>query len=169
MKNILFLNTLVFSLLCFTAQAQLTGQGKVTHDGYDAMSGDYHGLVFEATKPFTLIDVEVWSAGSGGDLIIELHNSDGVVLEYISVRIPGRASKAKPIPVTVRLDWKISPGKNYRLLATSSPELMYDHLPSVGGAYAYPIGNVGRVNSGFTQNSYNIEEYYFFYNWTVQY
>lgn len=168
MKNTLFLSFLAFSLMCFTLEGQVSGQGKITHDGYDTMAGEYYGLMFEATNSFTLLDVEVWSLGPGGKLEIVLQDRDGTVLEYASRNIPTNRTD-KPIPTIVRLGWTIYPGQNYRLLAFSDPNLAYDHLPSVGGAYAYPIGSVGRVNSGFTKEGIDNDHYYYFYNWTIEY
>lgn len=171
MKNILFYCFIALYFINFSAEAQITGQAKLTHDGSDdAIAGDNHGLVLDVTNTFTLVDVEVWPADIGGDLEIMLINREGIVLQYITVKVPDKKTR-NPAPFTVTLNWEIYPDKSYRMIAWSSPELLFDYFSPDDDvvSFPYPIHEVGTVTSGYTNNFKDNNRYYFFYNWTIEY
>lgn len=164
-----FLCLIGLNFLCFTGRGQIPGQAKPTHDQYGAISTDHQGLIFEVIKPFRLVSVDAWSAGSGGALFIELHDSTtGTVLNTTRVAVPGGGTIRKPVRFSIPLHWTIPPGK-YLLVAYGGPLLMYDHLPTTGGAYSYPLGTIGKVVAGYTPTGNTDINYYFFYNWTIEY
>jgi hypothetical protein len=116
-----------------------------------------YGLVFDATKNFTLTSVDVFPTGAAGNLVVNLTNSTGAVLQTTTVAIPTGTIGA---PYTVPLNFSVSPGTGYRLMALSGPSMIRES--SLGG-FPYALGNVGNITSGYISGTSTT--YYFFYNW----
>lgn len=146
----------------FVEGEEVTGQAKVTHTANTATSGSDWGLVFDATEAFVLTSVDVFSAGAGGNLVVELQDDTGGFLETATVSVPGGGTSTTPIQFTVPLDFNIPGPGTYRLIAKSTPTLLRD---SSGNTYPYPIGGVGEVTSGYISGTST--SYYWFYNWTI--
>lgn len=138
------------------------GQAKVANTGTSSTSGTNWGLVFSATQSFTLVDVEVFSAGAGGALVVELQDATGVMIQTATVTVPGGGTSANPVPFTVPLNFNIPAAGSYRLIGVSTPTLIRD---STGNTYPYPLGTVGQVTSGYISGTST--SYYWFFNWTV--
>src|SRR5699024_11396282 len=83
----------------------VVGQAKLTHTGTANTSLSDYGLAFEADESFTIIDVEVYSAGSGGDITIQLQDSDRNKIEEKTFTIPA-GSSSSPVAATLTLDFE---------------------------------------------------------------
>ena len=144
-----------------TTGATYSGQAKLAPTGSAATSAFTYGLLFTATQNFTLVDVEVFSAGAGGSMVVELQTASGTMLETTTVNVPGGGTTTNPVPFTVPLNYVIVPG-DYRLVAISGPNMIRDLSPN---AFPFPLGTAGQVTAGYIGGS--SQTYYYFYNWTV--
>lgn len=124
------------------------------------------GLSFDADDDFTINTVDVYLAGSAGSLTVQLLDEDWSLLEEKTVTTPaGNASN--PIQHEVELDFDVTGGNTYRLVASASPDMIREFSSEHPG-FPYEIGDVGTVTGGTLNNSHsNNTVYYFFYNWTV--
>lgn len=116
-----------------------------------------YGLVFDATKSFTLTSVDVFPTSTSGNLVVNLTDNLGAVLQTATVAIP---TGTVGTPYSVNLNFPIVPGTGYRLIAVSGPSLIRE---SGLGGFPYAIGNVGNITSGYISGTSTT--YYFFYNW----
>jgi hypothetical protein len=116
-----------------------------------------YGLVFDAVKPFTLNSVDVFPTGTAGNLVVNLTTNTGAVLQTATVAIP---TGTVGTPYTVPLNFNVTPGTGYRLIAVSSPSMIRES--SLGG-FPYSLGQVGNITSGYIGGTSTT--YYFFYNW----
>lgn len=119
----------------------------------DFYSGDQH-LVFNNPSPVFLRSVDV-NAGSEGERTIELRESDGTVLESITVDLPAGES-------TVVLDFMVPVGTSLQLgtVAGGMPDL---YRNETGGAYPYTLDESIEIVGSSTGEDF----YYYFYNWEV--
>ena len=127
------------------------------------------GLFFTATDSFTLISVEVHSStAAGGEVVIGLRDIDNgnVIVASTTITLPPGGSATAAIPVTVPLNFDITPG-NYRLVKESGAGMLYNGA-TAGGApgFPYPLGDVGTITGGATVTG-TTTLYYFYYNWTI--
>lgn len=123
------------------------------------------GLVFNAYEDFVLNSVDVFLTGAGGDVVINLLDSNWAVMDTTTKTLPSGGSTSSPLQHTITLDFSVPQGSGYRLVAVSSPPMIRD-LGS--NSFPYPIGSVGAVTAGsISTNGGNPGVYYFFYNWTV--
>src|SRR5690554_3433360 len=145
----------------------LPGQGYVYPSTVSSGSNNNQGIMFTLTEQITLIDVEVFSTGTGGNITIELRDVDNAnaTIATANAVVPGGGSTASPVPLTVPLNFQI-PAGTYRLLKTSAsgPPMAY----TLAGAtnYPYPIGTSGQITSGSTATG-TATTYYYFFNWTI--
>jgi hypothetical protein len=142
-----------------------TGQGKQVPGGTDIGFTNPAGLQFDAFQTFTLTSIEVYSAGTGGTLNIELQDPLGGPPQTASASIPASFGTS----VTIPLNFTVTPGVGYKLMKTSGPELLADFSWNGGASFPYPIGlnsATGEITSGVTGFG-NPSNYYYFYNWTI--
>src|SRR5690625_1861594 len=144
---------------------ELAGQGKPTYTTVASTNGSNWGLVFDAYNAFTIIDVEVYSTGSGGDITIELQDDSGNMIESGVFNVPGGGSTSNPIPATLSLNFDVPAAGEYRLIKTSSGVNMIRESGTTNNIYPYPLGTVGEVTSGYISGTST--SYYWFYNWTI--
>src|SRR5690625_185602 len=146
---------------------EIPGQGYVYPSTVSSGSNNNQGVMFTLTDQITLVDVEVFSVGAGGNITIEIRdvNNGNATIATANAVVPGGGSTANPIPLTIPLDFQIPPG-TYRMLKTSAsgPPMAY----TLAGAtnYPYPIGNSGQITSGATATG-TATTYYYFFNWTI--
>lgn len=121
------------------------------------------GLRFNATQPFTLNSVDVYSNDASSAVItIELQNSSATVLNSYTMTIPPGSGTT---PVTVPVNFPILPGTGYYLVATDGPDIIYN---GTGVSYPYAIGSVGSITSGYDAFGGNTSsQYFYFFNWQV--
>lgn len=141
-----------------------TGLAKPTYIDNDATSGANWGLVFTANDAFTLVDVEVYSTGSGGNITVQLQDDNGNMIEDGTFTIPGGGSTASPIPVTLPLNFDIPSAGQYRLINITSGVNMIREF-SASNSFPYSLGAFGEVTSGYISGTSTT--YYWFYNWTI--
>ncbi len=141
-----------------------TGQAKLTHTGTANTSLSDYGLAFDADEAFTIKDVEVYSAGSGGDITVQLQDDNGGMIAQKSFTIPS-GSSSSPVAVTLPLDFEVpGPGSYYLVKTSSGVDMIRDY--SSGNNFPYAIGSYGEVTSGVSSFGTSTS-YYWFYNWTV--
>lgn len=121
------------------------------------------GLRFNATLPFTLNSVDVYSNDvASGIITIELQNSGGTVLNSYTMAIPPGAGTT---PVTVPVNFPIVPGNGYYLVSPDGPDIIYN---GSGVSYPYAIGTVGSITAGYDVFGGDTPtEYFYFFNWQV--
>ncbi len=150
----------------------ITGGGRVAPTGTSASSvvavSSPWGLVFDAFEDFELNSVDVFiTDSSGGNITINLLDSDWEVLETSTQTLPGGGSSSSPLQHTITLDFDVPQGDDYRLVATTSPNMIREFSSQHPG-FPYAIGTVGEVTAGsINTTGANPTLYYFFYNWTV--
>ncbi len=111
-------------------------------------------LIFDVYQPCYLKSVLVY-AGSAGNRIIELRDSKSNAIQSATVAIAAGTQ-------TVNLNFKLSPGSNYRLGVNGSTINMFRN--NSGSGYPYDIGGIVSIKSSDVGNNY----YFFFYNWQIQ-
>jgi len=129
------------------------GSTSANSNGGFYTAGTYHYLIFDALSDFTLESVQV-NAGNSGNRIIELRNSNGVVLQSLPVSIPQGVS-------TVLVGFSIQAGTGYQLGMAGGSNL---YRNNAGASYPY----TDNTTVSITGNSANqAGYYYYFYNWQV--
>src|SRR5690554_5589039 len=147
----------------------LSGQGKLTNTGNSAYAptetNDF-GLLFTANEAFTIIDVEVLSAGGGGPVTVELRENDylGNTVAIATVNVAGGGSAASPVPAVLPLNFQVPTAGTYYLAGYNGPSMIRD---TGSNTFPYPLGTVGQITTGHTWTGSMTETYYFFYNWTI--
>ncbi|MGQ3131739.1 MAG: T9SS type A sorting domain-containing protein [Flavobacteriales bacterium] len=134
--------------------------GRTAPAGTSSTTASSYGLVFDASSSFTLLSVDVYPAGSAGNVVVQLQTSSGAVLQSATVAIPaGSGTTAFTLP----LNFPVPVGTGMRLLAISSPAMVRES--SVGG-FPYPLSTVGSITSGYISGT--TTTYYYFYNWQLE-
>src|SRR5690554_3021954 len=147
----------------------LSGQGKLTNTGNSAYAptetNDF-GLLFTANEAFTIIDVEVLSAGGGGPVTVELRENDylGNTVAIATVNVAGGGSAASPVPAVLPLNFQVPTAGTYYLAGYNGPSMIRD---TGSNTFPYPLGTVGQITTGHTWTGSMTNTYYFFYNWTI--
>lgn len=149
--------------------ATLTGQGKSTYgtsSSYTPSGSDHFGLSFTATGAFTIVDVEVFSTGSGGSLQVDLRQGDyqGPVIETATVNVAGGGSTATPVSSPLTLNFDVPAAGTYYISASNGPSMIREFSDA---NFPYALGTVGQITSGHTYTGFYGDTYYFFYNWTI--
>ena len=116
------------------------------------------GLLFNATQPFTLNSVVVYTdLAAGGNLVINVKNSAGTVIQTKTFTLPAATAMTA---VTVPVNFQIPAGTGYTIEQGSSLNL-YRESSGVTYPMASPSGAVTITNGTLTNY------YYFFYNWSI--
>lgn len=124
------------------------------------------GLSFDTHEDFTINSVDVYLAGAPGSLTVQLLDENWTLIEEKTVSTPA-GNSSNPVQHEVELDFDVEAGKTYRLVASSSPQMVREFTSTHPG-YPYDIGDAGTVTGGTINSSHtNNTVYYFFYNWTV--
>jgi PKD repeat protein len=125
--------------------------------GANLNSNTDHGMIFDVTQPVRIVSVVVWSSNTGNKTIT-LKNSGGTTLASQTVNIT-----TANVATTVTLNFDVPVGTGYQLLGGTLNRL---YRNSAGASYPYSIdGVVSIVNNTAADLNY----YYFFYDWTVEY
>jgi len=136
-------------------------------------AGDDFGLVFDATQPFTLNSVDIYSSSTtAGTITVQLTNSAGTVLLtagpfVIPVRT-GSTVATGATPTTLGLGFDIPAGTGYRLRSFNHTGNILRDNP-IGTNFSYPLsfGTVGSITAGLNSGTVSTTSYYYFYNWQV--
>lgn len=153
--------TTSFWAAAVTGGGIIDGLGKVAPVGNPTASPINYGLVFTATSSFILESVDVYLTAASGNLIVNLTDSNGVVLQTTQITTPA-GTTAAPVQFSVPLNFSIEPG-DYRLIAASGPVMVRE---TTGITYPYDLGGFGEITSGFISGN-TFVTYYYFYNWTI--
>ena len=114
-----------------------------------------HGNIFHAYVPFTLKSVLTYAL-NGGNVTVELQQSNGTVIESTTVSVPAGSSR-------IQLNFSIPAGYDYQLVATNLPTGgLYRNNNSA--TYPYELDNILSIVGATSSSSY----YYYFYDWEVQ-
>lgn len=129
--------------------------GKVDNAGGGGEnSANFNGnLIFDVTEAFTLLSVKVYAIGEE-NRTIQLKNSDGQVLEEVTVNIPNGESR-------VTLNFSIPAELGLELGCATDPS-MYRNNNAV--FFPYDIGDYGQI----VNSVYGTQYYYYFYDWEVE-
>ncbi len=117
-------------------------------------STNKHYLIFNCNIPCKLVSVEV-NAGSSANRTIELQNSQGQVLQSVTLFIPSGISR-------ISLNFDIPVGNGYRLVGPIMANLYRNNAAST---YPYNIGNYISIVGN---SAGDLDYYYYFYNWEVK-
>lgn len=119
-------------------------------------------LIENITKDFTLVSVQVYSTGAGGNTTITLSDVNGSLPDQVmNVSLPA-GSLAAPTPYVIPLNFSLQSGNSYRLLKTSGSAMLY----STSASFPYQVGSVAEVTNGSAASSTS-SNYYYFYNWSI--
>lgn len=143
---------------------ELAGQAKPTYTTVSGASGKDWGLIFDANNSFTIVDVEVYSTGSGGDITIELQDDSGNMIEEGTFAVAGGGTSSVPVTVTIPLNFEVPAAGEYRLVKTSSGVSMIREF-SANNTFPYSLGSHGEITNGYINGPSS--SYYWFYNWTI--
>lgn len=133
----------------------LQNVGKLDNTGGGGNFNNQQHLVFDATAPMEIVDVQVYS-GASSVRTIELRSNTNVVLDSRTVTI-GTGQQ------TVTLNFIVPPGTNYQLgMAAGSNIDLYRN--NAGTNYPYAINGLVSITSSSAGTGF----YYFFYNWNVK-
>lgn len=139
--------------------------GMVDHQGTPFGDPQFNGaIIFDCFSPFRLAKVKVY-ANTTAERKIDLRNSDGAVLQTITVNIPAGTTVIGldfDVPVGTDLVLITDESFNEATLGTLGPQL---RRSTQGVAYPYVIPNVVSIKN----SNFGIERYYYFYNWEVDF
>ena len=146
-----------------------TNGGKVSPSGTGTSSvvtaSSPWGLAFTANSDFLIETVDVYGAGTGGNMVIKLLDASYAIITEKTVTIPSGGTASAPLKVTIPINFSVIGGNSYKLVASSSPVLIRDFS---GNAFPYSLGSFGSITGGTINNSNtNSTVYYFFYNWRI--
>lgn len=144
----------------FLGEGELLNQGNLGPISQAVSSDDDYGLEINATQEFTIVDVQVYVAGSG-DITLKLEGPGGSVQTGIFAVTGGTPSS--PVLNTITLNWDVDPGIS-KLTKTSGPAMMY--APSSDVNFPYALGAAGQITQGVTDFG-TTNDYYYFFNWTI--
>src|SRR5690606_912487 len=154
--------------------AMLPGQAVVTPTGTLSVSTTRQGLVFEVFDSMTIVDVEVYSTGGGGNIAIELYDNSNLVAgnELASVQATLAAgSTSAPTMHKIPLNFHVSPGVYRIVRAASSPTVPMRYMSGVAncGGYPIPLGASGQITTRANNfaGSGLYTAYYRFFIWTI--
>lgn len=116
------------------------------------------GLVFDVLQPVTIDTVFVYPGGSGV-VTINILNASNVVMNSVSVSVPGSGRRAIPLGITVY------PGTSYRINASGST-VSGLYRNDTSAVYPYILQNVLSISNTINGNG-SLGFYYFFYDWRV--
>lgn len=138
--------------------------GGRTTPGTSGTTPSTYGLVFNAMAEFELKTVDVYlSSTTPGNLVINLTNSSGTILDTRTIALPAGGSGTNPVLHTINLNFNVPVGNGLRLMAVSGPSMIRDS----SGGFPYLLGNVGVITSGYLSDPTSTT-YYYFYNWQLE-
>ena len=112
------------------------------------------GNIFHAYVPFALKSALVYAL-NGGNVTVELRESNGTVLESTTVNVPAGSSR-------IQLDFAVPAGYDYELVGTNLPSGgLYRN--NYSATYPYELDDVLSIVGATSSSSY----YYYFYDWEV--
>jgi len=156
-------NDTVFWVKSVESENIITGAAKPSPVKITGTTTSNYGLLFDAYENFVLKSVDVYITDAAStDLTINLTDAKRKVLNTITVTVPA-GNTAVPVKHTVNLNWYITGGETYKILAPSGPRLVRETLET---GFPYPIGSVGSITNGFTTTT--AATYHYFYNWEVE-
>jgi hypothetical protein len=130
--------------------------GNTIGGGAQQVSSNYN--TFDVISPCVLQSVVVYPGTSGTNVVtLEWVTSTNVVIT--STQLSFTAAQVNT-PVTVTLNWNLTPGTNYRLRRAGTGSL---YRSSSGVSYPYTIPGVVSITGSAAGGSY----FYWAYNWTV--
>jgi parallel beta-helix repeat protein len=129
------------------------------------------GLVFNATAPFTLQSVTVYSGrATTSTIIVDLQNSAGTILTTSGPINLAAGSTSVLISQVVPLNFSVPAGTGMRLVTRDLSGTTSYSLVRESGLGGYPYGstdgNVSITNGMLTDDPASTS-YYYFYNWQV--
>ena len=131
------------------ADNSFAGGGNHTSEGF--------GLLFDATKPFTLKTVKVYAEGAGVREIAVTAGVDGDVVASKSVNLANGENR-------VELDFNIPAGTNHFIRVLGSNVNLYRNNENI----SYPYSINGLVSIKASNASTPGDFYYYFYDWEVE-
>ncbi len=124
----------------------------IGYGGYNNLS-ENSGLFFDVNINSTLFSVDVY-ANSNGDRQVFLYNSaNEIVYSKITFLTTGKN--------TIKLDWDINQGINYKICTSSNANLFYN-TENISFPYTDRNNNITITRSDFNN------KYLYFYNWRIQ-
>jgi len=132
--------------------------GLTRSSGAEAEDKSNAGMLFEAVSDFTLKSVKVYAEKTGPREFF-LYNDKGEI-EYSAVRLLNKVGEN-----TVKLDWKIEAGREYRLIKKVGRPLLAEKT-----VVPYPIilKDVLIIKGG-DDNGVLTNDYKYFYDWEIAY
>jgi hypothetical protein len=127
-----------------------------------SISTSNYGLVFTATSAFTLTSVDVYPAGSAGNLVVQVQDNTGALIPGLTATVALPAGTGTTA-FTVPLNFSVPAGTGLRLIATSSPAMVRE--ASVGGFPYTSLSGAVSITNGYISGTSTT--YYYFYNWQV--
>lgn len=143
------------------------GEGEIQHQGnpgpisQNISTNNGYGVTLDIQQPLSIVNVQVFAAGSG-TLSIELHDGSGPI-KTKAFSVSGGTSTS-PAAHVLDLNWKIDNPGTYYLRKAAGPGLLYS--PSSETNFPYALGTGGEITNGATSSGTSTN-YYYFYNWTV--
>lgn len=144
--------------------------GPLQHEGQNEYSnGETNGYIeFDAFDDFTLNSVDVFT-NEPGERIIQLLNSNGDIVEDLSVNVPMSDDNA----YTINLNFYVPMGSNYRLTTNGdlniqnfgnpNPQFKRTDGDDAPLYYPYVIDDVVSLDD----SPYGTDWYYYFYDWSI--
>lgn len=149
-------STNVFADIVFNKNIGLSS----TETGTSFVEEDLNAaLIFDCYAPFTLKEITVYYESSGGREI-SLFDNNGEKINSKILLLFGSGSER------VDLNFDIEPGENYYLALTDGKSLVHN---TSGADFPYEIPNILSIKSGVLDTFNFNENYYFFYDWEVEY
>ena len=122
-------------------------------------AGNY-GLEFDVFKDMVLRSFDVYANGFGNRNFV-LQDRNGIELENVIVSVPDGKS-------TVTLNWIIPQGSDYIISCEKFNSVSADLFRNGSfSGFPFPISNILSITNG-TASGYELEYYYYFYNWLVE-
>ncbi|MBD2713818.1 T9SS type A sorting domain-containing protein [Microvirga sp. STR05] len=136
--------------------------GRLAPAATTSTTASSYGLVFNSTAATQLVSVDVYPAGTAGNLVVQVQDNTGTLIPGLTATVAIPAGTGTT-PFTVPLNFTLPVGTGMRLIAVSSPAMVRES--SLGGfPYVSPSGNVSITNGYISGTS---TTYYYFYNWQV--
>jgi|GEM_PF-6665682 len=146
------------------------GEGETANQGNPgpvatSTSSAANGVLIDVTEPMTIVDVQVYVAGTG-NIKLELGGGpSGFIPETITKSVTS-GTVANPSLSTISLDWTISTPGVYYLRKISGPTMYY--TASGDTNFPYALGNAAEIINGASSTGSATSGYYYFYNWTIR-
>lgn len=137
-------------------------QGNLGPVTSNSSGNDNAGLTFNASQPFSIMDVQVYVTSNDNSITLQLEDANGVVIEGPKAFAVNSGTLASPTANTVTLNWDIPQTGNYSLIKNAGASMLYE--PSATATFPYALSDVGEIIGGSSSTNSN---YYYFFNWTI--